>query len=143
MKSILNWLRVRREHTRKTTLSKVVDAATGETVGSRVVISNHPHIRDFAFLVTFKVTCNSPWPSEADFDKFDLIQDRMDALLYEWEFCCVGMFTFGGARTWFLYAKDARTLVDRLTTKFADFSPNLSYRRDPEWIEYKRLRDAR
>ncbi|MEO7454488.1 MAG: hypothetical protein ABIV13_06970, partial [Fimbriimonadales bacterium] len=78
----------------------------------QLVISNPPHIKEFPFFVSFKVTCDAQWPSDADFDRFDAIQARMDSLIYEWEFCNVGMFTLAGTREWLIYAKDGRGLIE-------------------------------
>jgi hypothetical protein len=138
----MGWFRKRRDPDKlHTTLSKIVDQNTGETVGSRVVITNHPHIKEFPFFVSFKVKCDAPWPSDADFDRFDAIQDRMDSLIYEWEFCNVGMLTLGGTREWLIYAKDGRSLVDKLQDRFVDYAPLLEYRRDPQWVAYRELRE--
>ena len=137
----MGWFSKQRDpNKRRTELSKIIDQQTGETIGSRVVITNHPHIKEFPFFVSFKVPCEAPWPSDADFDRVDSIQDRMDSLIYEWEFCNVGMLTLGGAREWLIYAQDGRGLIEKLKERFADFAPQLEYRRDPQWVAYRELK---
>lgn len=139
----MGWFSRRRDPDKqRTELSRIVDKATGETVGSRLVITNHPHIKQFPFFVSFSISCDAPWPSDTDFDRFDAIQDRMDTLLYEWEFCNVGMYTFGGTREWLLYAKDGRGLVEKLESAFAEYSPSLDWRRDAQWVAYRELKET-
>ena len=108
-------------------------------IGSRVLDTNHPHIREYTNLVLFTLACTKPLPTASDFEKFDIVRDRMDASPHEWEFCIVGTITCDGKREWVIYAKDGQQLMDRLFLEFSEFAPQMEMEIDPAWDYYRGL----
>lgn len=120
-------------------MATIHDAETGVMIGSRVLITNHPHIQEYPDLVYFTLKCTEPLPTSADFEKFDTVQNRIDELAYEWEFCCLGMITCYGHRDWVGYAKDAQRLMGLMFVEFSAFSPQMESEPDPNWTHYRQL----
>ena len=136
----MNWFRRSKTRKRRTELSRISDATTGEMIGSRVLITNHERIPEYGDLVYFTLSyVPTPLPSPEDFDRFDMVQDRLDALIYELEFCCVGMMTVRGKRDWILYAKDGQLLVAQLLERLGEFAPQMETQPDPSWSQYREL----
>jgi hypothetical protein len=136
----MKWFRRSKTRKRRTEVAKILDTTTGEMIGSRILITNHPKIPEYADLVYFTISyVPTPLPSKEDFNRFDAAQDCLDNLIYELEFCCVGIVTMRGKRDYILYAKDGQRLMPQLLEKCGEFAPQMESYPDPGWTEYREL----
>lgn len=82
---------------------------------------------------------NRPLPSRSDFDRFEVIDEKLEQLEQKMGCVLVATMTAEGKRDWIFYAGDAERVVSGLLLEFGEHSPQMETQRDPSWNQYKEL----
>lgn len=112
----------------------------GNLLGTHVIALGLRANRDFPHLIycTFAFR-GTPLPTVAEFERFDIIQDRIDNLALIADFIEVGIMTIEGKRDYLLYARDGQAALNSLFTELSEFSPQMERQYDPKWSQYNTL----